>query len=103
MRRWRTASLFQVLCDLTVVPETFGDYQTRASRGVVAAPGNFGASEGKVRWAFGSVANVVFYAQQAGEFTVNATFQNPVKDQSVTMVYAGRPSTPSADYSPGRR
>jgi len=44
-----------------------------------------------------------FYAQQAGEFTVNATFQNPVKDQSVTMVYAGRPSTPSADYSPGRR
>ncbi|AWT37596.1 hypothetical protein DM785_18030 (plasmid) [Deinococcus actinosclerus] len=92
----------QALCGLTVAPETFGDYQTRAAQGLVAAPGNFGASEGKVRWAFGPVARVAFYARQAGEVTVNATFQNPVKDQSVTVVYAGQTLDTISGLQPGQ-
>ncbi|NTX98925.1 hypothetical protein [Deinococcus sp. JMULE3] len=90
------------LCSLNVTPETFGDYQTRPAQGLVAAPGNFGGSEGAVRWAFGPVASVTFNAAQAAPVTVNATFENPVGTRRSRCSSAGRSSTPSAACNPAR-
>lgn len=90
------------LCSLNVTPETFGDYQTRPAQGLVAAPGNFGGSEGKVRWAFGPVASVTFNAAQAAPVTVNATFENPVGDQTVEVLLGGKVIDTISGLQPGQ-
>lgn len=80
----------QALCGLTVAPETYSDYQVAAAAPLVAAAGNFGASEGSVRWAFGPVATVSFVTATAGKVTVNATFETPLEGQGVEVVSGGK-------------
>ncbi|GGJ66935.1 alginate O-acetyltransferase AlgX-related protein [Deinococcus aquiradiocola] len=91
----------QALCGLSVPPETFGDYQSRPDEGLVAAPGNFGGSEGSVRWAFGPVASVTFLARRAGQVTVNVAFENPVRDQRVDVVFGRRTLDTVSGLQPG--
>ncbi|MFC3919089.1 hypothetical protein ACFOUS_20460 [Deinococcus metalli] len=78
------------LCSLTVAPETYGDYQTRPAGPLVAAPGNFGASEGTVRWAFGPAASVSYAVPAAASVTVTATFETPLDGQSVEVTAGGK-------------
>ncbi|GAA0502241.1 alginate O-acetyltransferase AlgX-related protein [Deinococcus depolymerans] len=78
------------LCGLTVAPETYAEYQTRPAGALVAAPGNFGASEGTVRWAFGPVAGVSYAVKAAGPVTVDATFETPLEGQGVEVRAGGK-------------
>ena len=80
----------QTLCGLTVPPETYSDYQAVPAAPLVAGAGNFGASEGAVRWAFGPVATVSFVTASAGKVTVNATFETPIAGQAVEVVSGGK-------------
>ncbi|GGR58769.1 hypothetical protein GCM10008959_20620 [Deinococcus seoulensis] len=80
----------QALCGLSVPPETYGDYQAAPAAPLVAAAGNFGASEGSVRWAFGPVATVSFVTATAGKVEVNATFETPLDGQGVEVVSGGK-------------
>lgn len=78
------------LCGLTVSPETYSEYRTLPAAPVVAAPGNFGESEGTMRWAYGPAASVAYALPAAATVTVDATFDVPLDGQGVEVLVAGK-------------